>query len=430
VQADGATTVVVSRDDELSAIFDDAGLEQQAGDLIIQAGNAITVERALPVVVEVDGQALGWRTRATSVEGLLNELAIEVSPHDGVFVSGFRVGLDQPLSSEGEGPVAHAVSRALQPGVDVPGLVLSIERAVPLTIIEDGLAATFHSIQPTLGQALAEAGVHIGPADEIFPSPATALTAGMEVDVRHAKAVSLIAGGSTQIIYTHTEVLQEALAEVGLVLGPEDRVEPSLEAEVTDGMTARLVRVSGQQLFEREDVLHKTVFEPDETLSGINTRRVEGSDGVRVREYNVVIEDGEEVRRELVEEYMEPEVVDTVIYYAAANVQSTGLTPERYDVAETLHMWATWYNAASSGKAATDASYGITRSGLPLTRGIVAVDQAVIPLGTRLYIPGYGFAVAGDTGGGIKGDMIDLGYPDGVPVDWRTGWVDVYILSP
>ena len=64
-----------------------------------------------------------------------------------------------------------------------------------------------------------------------------------------------------------------------------------------------------------------------------------------------------------------------------------------------------------------------------VVRRIVAVDPSVIPLGTRLYIPGYGFAVAGDTGGGIKGNMIDLGYPDGVAVDWKTGWTDVFILS-
>jgi 3D (Asp-Asp-Asp) domain-containing protein len=117
-----------------------------------------------------------------------------------------------------------------------------------------------------------------------------------------------------------------------------------------------------------------------------------------------------------------------VIYYSASAINSTG-SAEDLQVAQTLNMYATWYNAASSGKPATHPAYGITRSGAPLTKGIVAVDPNVIPLGTRLYIPGYGFAVAGDTGGGIIGDMVDLGYPDGVAVDWRTGWVDVYILE-
>jgi 3D (Asp-Asp-Asp) domain-containing protein len=134
------------------------------------------------------------------------------------------------------------------------------------------------------------------------------------------------------------------------------------------------------------------------------------------------------VERSLVGQGFDPEPVDTVIYYSASALNSTG-SAANLQVAETKRMYATWYNAASSGRPADDPHYGITASGVPVTKGIVAVGKTVIPLGTRLYIPGYGFAVAGDTGGGIKGEMVDLGYPDGVAVDWRTGWVDVYILS-
>jgi len=53
---------------------------------------------------------------------------------------------------------------------------------------------------------------------------------------------------------------------------------------------------------------------------------------------------------------------------------------------------------------------GTTASGLPVGPGIVAVDPTVIPLGTKLYIPGYGKGIAADVGGGIKGRVIDLWY--------------------
>ena len=53
---------------------------------------------------------------------------------------------------------------------------------------------------------------------------------------------------------------------------------------------------------------------------------------------------------------------------------------------------------------------GTTASGLPVGPGIVAVDPTVIPLGTKLYIPGYGKGIAADVGGGIKGNIIDLWY--------------------
>jgi 3D (Asp-Asp-Asp) domain-containing protein len=95
----------------------------------------------------------------------------------------------------------------------------------------------------------------------------------------------------------------------------------------------------------------------------------------------------------------------------------------------TLNVYATWYNPASAGRPRSDPSYGITATGVPVTRGIVAVDPSVIPLGTEMYIPGYGYAIAADTGGAIRGNMIDLGYPDGVVPDWRSSWVEIYILG-
>jgi 3D (Asp-Asp-Asp) domain-containing protein len=54
---------------------------------------------------------------------------------------------------------------------------------------------------------------------------------------------------------------------------------------------------------------------------------------------------------------------------------------------------------------------GRTATGMPVGRGVVAVDPSVIPLGSRLYIPGYGNAVAADVGSGIQGNTIDLWYP-------------------
>jgi 3D (Asp-Asp-Asp) domain-containing protein len=69
-----------------------------------------------------------------------------------------------------------------------------------------------------------------------------------------------------------------------------------------------------------------------------------------------------------------------------------------------LKMIATAYTAGCYGCS------GITATGSRAGQGIVAVDPRIIPLGTRLYVPGYGKAIAGDTGGAIKGLRIDLGF--------------------
>ena len=54
---------------------------------------------------------------------------------------------------------------------------------------------------------------------------------------------------------------------------------------------------------------------------------------------------------------------------------------------------------------------GATATGIPTGWGVVAVDPSVIPLGTRMTIPGYGEGVAADTGGAVQGNIIDLWFP-------------------
>ena len=67
-------------------------------------------------------------------------------------------------------------------------------------------------------------------------------------------------------------------------------------------------------------------------------------------------------------------------------------------------MVATAYTADSASTSGT----GITATGLAARYGVVAVDPQVIPLGAHLFIPGYGTAIAADTGGSIIGNRIDL----------------------
>jgi 3D (Asp-Asp-Asp) domain-containing protein len=71
---------------------------------------------------------------------------------------------------------------------------------------------------------------------------------------------------------------------------------------------------------------------------------------------------------------------------------------------------------------------GRTATGMPVGQGVVAVDPSVIPLGTRLYVPGYGNGVAADVGGGIKGAVIDLWMTPTQCAAWgrRTVTITIY----
>lgn len=85
-------------------------------------------------------------------------------------------------------------------------------------------------------------------------------------------------------------------------------------------------------------------------------------------------------------------------------------------------MYATSYDANCQG------CRGLTYTGTEVTKGVCAVDPEVIPLGTMMYVEGYGLCRAEDVGGAIKGDRIDLGFRDILQGFWQARWTKVYLL--
>jgi 3D (Asp-Asp-Asp) domain-containing protein len=98
-------------------------------------------------------------------------------------------------------------------------------------------------------------------------------------------------------------------------------------------------------------------------------------------------------------------------------LQPTTATPPPASGSRTLVVSATCYDLP-----------GRTATGMPVGPGVVAVDPSVIPLGSKMYVPGYGNGVAADVGGGIKGDVIDLWMPQAQCVAWgrRTVTITIY----
>ena len=123
-------------------------------------------------------------------------------------------------------------------------------------------------------------------------------------------------------------------------------------------------------------------------------------------------------------------------------VSASSLT-QVIDKADVLHnqypkvrVVATGYYAGyeSTGKNPSHPSYGITYSGVKVRRddySTIAADLRVFPLGTILYIPGYGYGVVADKGGAIRGHKIDLYFETKQDVfsQWGKKSVDVYIVK-
>lgn len=89
-----------------------------------------------------------------------------------------------------------------------------------------------------------------------------------------------------------------------------------------------------------------------------------------------------------------------------------------------IRVEATAYSPMESGMSA------YTATGTLCQRGVIATDPNFIPLGTKVYIPGYGYAVAADTGGAIVGNIIDIAFDTvGECYEWGRQYLDIYIIE-
>lgn len=134
-----------------------------------------------------------------------------------------------------------------------------------------------------------------------------------------------------------------------------------------------------------------------------------GKSGLLKKRVKFVYENGVKVEDVVLSETLiqkpVPEVVAKGTIFVMAS-RAKWKYPPKKQVKKIIEMTATAYSPFYSG----GHPIGQTRSGTKAGYGVVAVDPKVIPLGTYLFIPGYGYAKALDTGGAIKGKRIDLCY--------------------
>ena len=143
---------------------------------------------------------------------------------------------------------------------------------------------------------------------------------------------------------------------------------------------------------------------------GKGTKKVvrKGKTGEKKVTMKVTYRDGKAIDRKVASVKITKQPVNKITMVGTKKKVTTSRGKIIYRKSFTANASAYW--AGSCGKKKGSAGYGITASGKKLKKGIVAVDPRVIPLGTWLYVEGYGVALAADTGGAIKGNKIDLGF--------------------
>jgi 3D (Asp-Asp-Asp) domain-containing protein len=254
----------------------------------------------------------------------------------------------------------------------------------------------------------------------------------MRIYIQRSLPVAITVDGRTIKTRTRRPTAGEVLAQEGIALMGQDYSRPPVDTPIIANDTIQVVRVQERLEIVEEFIPFETKWVPDEELP-LDRQEVRqpGATGVIKTRTRVRYENGQELTRQIEDEWLDQQPSDRLIAYGTQitiRTLETETGPVEYW--RKISMLATPYSAATSGKDPDHPRYGITRSGLQAGYGIVAVDPKVIPLMTDLYVPGYGRALAGDTGGLIIGKHIDLGFDEDQPLPDLYEWRDVYVLTP
>ncbi len=282
-------------------------------------------------------------------------------------------------------------------------------RTVTVTVEVDGQVTEEKTAKKTVKELLEE-NYSINSFDEVTPAPDTEVYDGEKIVVHKAKPVLLVDGCTSSFTFTQGETVREVLEEKGITLGEIDDVIPTLSTKVTDHFKIQILR--NQVVIEEKLVPLAYQVEVKENRtkdSGYKNVLREGALGLKKETYEVIYQNGTVSGSSLVKETVLQDPVNKIVERGTQNTVVTA-GGERISYTKELTMKSTAYCSCKKccGKSPGDKGYGITRSGEKARRGIVAVDTKIIPLGTRLYVEGYGMAIAGDTGGAVKGNKIDL----------------------
>jgi uncharacterized protein YabE (DUF348 family) len=411
---------------------------EPAPDTPLYPGVQVRVQHAHPVTLVADGQTRTLHTQHYGVDQILDQAQLDVKEGDELWVNGQRVSTSSwpapaaPVVSEASLDRAVPSSRTAQRSlVSIPASHIEIRRANVVHLDDDGVGQTLRTTARTLGQALSEAQILIYLGDRVVPDLNTPIQTGMRVHIARAVPVSVQVDGRTLHTRTQQETVAGVLAEMSVQLVGQDFCVPPIQERIKLGLQIQITRVSQELAVEQTEIPFETEWFADASLP-IDQRRVEasGASGIRRRRYRIVYHDQREVERYLEDDWIAREPQSRKIAYGTKITVRTLDTPEgEIEYWRRMPVFLTSYTADTCGKTPDHPWYGMTRLGWKMRHGIIAVDPTVIPLLSRLYVPGYGSGIAADTGSLIIGRHIDLGHQvDNFTMYFEWGYV--YLLTP
>ncbi len=382
------------------------GLSTFTGSLTAYAESFYTIK----VVID-DGKEYELKTPKKTVSKFLKYEDIDLSPEDKINVNPDEV-IDEDMS-------------------------IKINRAYTLKLTVDGKLNVYKARDMKVSDLLKRENINIYEKDIVSVPVDTLIDKDMDIEVNRAEKVKFVVDNKEEIpfIVNNARVgvaVNEFMEETGKQVYLEEG--QSSAADVKDDMIIKVASLKEEIKVTKQEIPFETkTIENSNLLEGTTNVKTKGENGIKEIKTKEIYKKDELQSQEIIEEKVTKQPITEIIEKGTKKKLNTIKTEKgTFVVNNKINMKSTAYTAGmeSTGKKPGDEGYGLTASGMKAKKGIVAVDTSIIPFGTELYIEGYGYAIAGDTGSAIKGNKIDVfldDYEDAKKYGVRN--VNVYVLG-
>jgi uncharacterized protein YabE (DUF348 family) len=289
-----------------------------------------------------------------------------------------------------------------------------------IRIFSDGKQTQLIIRGGTVAEALNRAQIALSEKDIVVPSLETKIAGDVSIEVTRMLRVTLTADGNTDEYWVLPGTVGQTLTKLNVSLNSGDQVIPDSTKPLKSGDEIEVVRFSSHYVNESVKIPFRVENRNDGSMErGVTSIVQQGKEGLSQKTIKITLRNGKEVSREIVGEKTMRQPVNKIV--AVGTVRTKVISRDgTIKFSKSLQVSASAYTHTGRN----------TASGIYPYKGAVAVDPRVIPMGTNLYIEGYGYAKALDIGSAIKGNKIDLFFEtESQAIRWGRRPVKVYILE-
>lgn len=336
------------------------------------------------VSLTINGKEEIVRTHANTVNDLLEEYEIDIRQED---------------------ELSHDTKNKIKDDMKI-----TYKAAKPIKVAMGDEQRTIWTTADTVKELIQQEDIDVTEHDRIEPALDTVIKNDLSLTIDKAFQITLNVGEEEkQHVWTTSTTVADFLKNQDVQLNELDKVEPALTDELTEKSNVTVTRIEKVTDVVEEPIAFNVVEKKDDNIEkGVQKVINSGKEGKQEKHYEVTIENGQEVTRKLLKTETVQKSEDRVVALGTKVVQTSTTVASRGNdsVSKEFYVNSTAYTANCNGCSGTTAT-GVNLKANPNAK-VIAVDPNVIPLGTKVYVEGYGYAVAADTGSAIKGNKIDV----------------------